>query len=356
MSALVSDKPVPVSGAAPTVRRADPGDAARWDELVARSAAGTFFHLFAWHRVIERAFGHRTHYLCAERDGRIVGVLPLAEIRSLLFGHSLISTPFCVYGGPVADDDAARDALVESACALAKKLGVDYLELRNLQRLRPDWPSKDLYVTFRRPISADDDENLKAIPRKQRAVVRAGIEGGLKSEVGTQTDTVWRVYSESVRNLGTPVFSRRYFRILAEEFGEHCDVLTVRHGEQPVASVLSFYFRDEVLPYYGGGTAQARDVKANDFMYWELMRRSAARGLRVFDYGRSKRETGSYRFKKHWGFEETPLHYEYFLVKARSMPNVSPTNPRYSLFLAAWRRLPLWASRLVGPFVARDLG
>jgi len=133
-------------------------------------------------------------------------------------------------------------------------------------------------------------------------------------------------------------------------------VLTVEHSGKAVASVLSFFFRDEVLPYYGGGTGAAREVKGNDFMYWALMSQSAARGVRVFDYGRSKRETGSYRFKKHWGFEETPLHYEYFLVRAREMPNVSPLNPKYRLFVQAWQKLPLALARRLGPLLARDLG
>jgi FemAB-related protein (PEP-CTERM system-associated) len=346
----------PVAGAAPLVRAARDTDAAAWDQFVARQPTATFFHLFGWKRVLERAYGHRAHYLCAWADDRLVGVLPLAEVKSWLFGHSLVSTPFCVYGGPVAESVAARDALIETACKLAQELGVGSLELRNLERLRPDWPCKDLYVTFRKTISSDDEENLKAIPRKQRAMVRGGIAAGLASSVDRDTDTAWNIYSESVRNLGTPVFPRRYFAILAEEFGERCEVLKVSNGESVVASVLSFYFRDEVLPYYGGGTHAARDVNANDFMYWELMRRAAARGVHCFDYGRSKRDTGSFRFKKHWGFEPAPLYYEYFLVKSSSMPNVSPSNPKYAMFLKLWQRLPLWLSRRIGPLLARSLG
>jgi FemAB-related protein (PEP-CTERM system-associated) len=335
---------------------AAPADAARWDEFVLLHPEGTFFHRFGWKRALERAFGHRTHYLLAERGGRCVGVLPLGEIRSFLFGHALISTPFCVYGGPVAADAAARDALLDAACDRARALGVDYLELRSLARLRPDWPCKDdLYVTFRKPISASDEDNLKAIPRKQRAVVRAGIGGGLTSRIDADVKALWTLYSESVRNLGTPVFPRNWFRTLADEFADACEILTVEHAGQAVSSVMSFRFRDEILPYYGGGSAAARDCKANDFMYWEVMRRAAASGARLFDYGRSKRDTGSYRFKTHWGFEPAPLHYEYHLVKARAVPNVSPTNPKYRLFVETWKRLPLALSRRLGPLVARSL-
>jgi FemAB-related protein (PEP-CTERM system-associated) len=332
-------------------------DKERWDEYVLRNPAATFFHRFGWRNVLSQAFGHRAHYLIAEREGRVVGVLPLGEIKSLLFGHSLISTPFCVVGGAVADDDAARDALVEAACKRARELDVSYLELRHDARLRPDWPCKDSqYVTFRKAISASDDENLKAIPRKQRAVVRQGIDAGLVGRIDETLDSLWSMYSESVRNLGTPVFSRRYFELLQKEFGADCEIMAVDSQGKTVSAVMSFYFRDEVLPYYGGGSVAARGAKANDFMYWSVMKRAAARGIRLFDYGRSKVGTGPYSFKKNWGFEPQPLHYEYYLVKAKEMPNVSPTNPKYSLMINVWRRMPLGLSRLLGPLIARNLG
>jgi FemAB-related protein (PEP-CTERM system-associated) len=338
------------------VRTRTAADDAAWDGLVRAHANGTFFHLSAWAGVIERAFGHRSHYLVAERSGIIEGVLPLVHQKSLLFGNALMSIPFGVYGGVLAQSAEASRALVDAACALARDLGVDYLELRNREPTDLDWPSKDLYVTFRKTLAPTEEANLLAIPRKQRAVVRKGIDAGLKSEIDAGTERLYAAYSESVRNLGTPVFGQRYLRELKVAFGPDCEVLTVLHQGQPVASVMSFYFRDEVLPFYGGGTSAARDCKANDFLYWELMRRACARGLRIFDYGRSKRDTGSFAFKEHWGFEPAPLHYQYYLVRARELPNLSPTNPKYQMFIRAWQRLPLPVARAVGPFLARSLG
>jgi FemAB-related protein (PEP-CTERM system-associated) len=339
-----------------TIRTLGYGEEASWDAYVQATPAATFFHLSGWRRVLEKATPHKTYYLLAERAGRVVGVLPLAHVRSWLFGSGLISTPFCVYGGAVADDEPIRHALEDKAVSLARELAVDYLELRNLTPSRADWPTKALYVTFRRPISEDPQANLNAIPRKQRAVVRKGQQLGLVGVIDDNTDRLYSIYSESVRNLGTPVFSSEYLRVLFNTFRSSSEVTTVEHGGNAVASVLSFYFRDEVLPYYGGGTAAARDCYANDFMYWDVMARAGQRGVRLFDYGRSKRETGSYRFKKHWGFEETPLAYEYSLVRAKTMPNVSPTNAKYHLFVEAWKRLPLPLSRMLGPPLARNLG
>jgi FemAB-related protein (PEP-CTERM system-associated) len=213
-----------------------------------------------------------------------------------------------------------------------------------------------LYVTFRKEIDPDPEKNLQNIPRKQRAMVRKGIQAGLTSEWDQDVKRFYAAYSQSVHALGTPVFSRRYFELLIDEFTDACRILTISKNGSLVASVLSFYFRDEVLPYYGGGTAQARDLKGNDFMYWELMRQSSEQGIRIFDYGRSKIGTGSYSFKSNWGFETQPLNYEYFLVKADDVPNINPLNPKYRLFINMWKKLPLVATQVIGPHLVKYLG
>ncbi|MEO6800817.1 MAG: FemAB family XrtA/PEP-CTERM system-associated protein [Rhodanobacter sp.] len=338
------------------VKRLLSSDEARWDAFVEDSPQATFFHVAAWRGMLEQTLGHRCHYLYAERSGVITGVLPLAEIRSRLFGHALISTPFCVYGGVVASDQDSETSLIEAATALADELGVEYLELRDRELRHPGWPVKDLYVSFRKAISPDHDKNLKAIPRKQRAMVRKGIAAGLQARHDGSIADFYRVYAESVRNLGTPVLSRNYYIQLQQAFGENCEVTVVTHEGKPVAAVMSLYFRDEVHPYYGGSVAHGRDLAANDFMYWAVMQRAVDRGARLFDYGRSKQDSGSYHFKKHWGFEPQPLPYAYYLVRAREVPNLSPTNTKYSLFIKAWRRLPLPVSCALGPWLARDLG
>ena len=331
-------------------------DAAVWDAFVATHPGASFFHLSAWRQVIERAFGHRTHFLLSRRGKDVTGILPLALVRSALFGRALISTPFCVYGGPLASDAASRTALEQAACALAREFEVDYLELRNREPGGGDWLRKNLYVTFRKEIPTDPESILAMIPRKQRAVIRKGTQGGLVAQIDFTSERLYAAYSESARNLGTPVFARRYLDILLETFGKQVEILTITKAGRPVSSVLSFYFRDEILPYYGGGTRAARALCANDFMYWEVMSRAAQRGVRVFDYGRSKLDSGSYHFKRHWGFEPTPLAYEYYLVGARSVPNLSPNNPKYRALINVWQRLPVWSTRLLGPHIARHLG
>ena len=339
-----------------TVRPLETSDASRWDAYVNAHPDATFFHRAGWKRVIEDAFGHRTRFLLAERGGDIVGVLPLAEIRSRLFGHSLGALPFCAYGGILADHDAAYRALDAAAQALATALRVGALEYRNQVAQHAHWPTKDLYVTFKKAIDPEIEANMNAIPRKQRAMVRKGIKAGLSGEIDADTTRFFQAYSASVHRLGTPVFSRKFFRVLKEEFGDDCEVLTITLDGKLISSVMSFYFRDEVLPYYGGGVAEARAVAGNDFMYWELMRRACERGLKVFDFGRSKRGTGSFDFKKNWGFEPTPLYYEYFLVTDKAVPEINPLNPKYRLFIQAWKKMPLALANVIGPHIVKNLG
>jgi FemAB-related protein (PEP-CTERM system-associated) len=344
----------------PNIARLDPADvagAARWDDFVTTCPEATFFHRAGWQRVLREAFRHETHFLYAETGGRISGVLPLARVRSLVFGDALVGLPFAVYGGVAAVDAVGAEALEQEAQRLAQQLKVRHLELRNIAPRHSDWPLQDLYVTFRKRIEPEEEANLLAIPRKQRAMVRKGMKNGLVSRVDADVDRFFKLYADNVHRHGTPALPKRYFEILRREFGPACEVVTVSDAlGQPLSTVLSFYFRDEVLPYYAGDATAARDLAANDFKYWELMRRACARGVRVFDYGRSKRGTGSYAFKKNWGFEPQLLHYEYCLYRRASVPQNNPSNAKYRLLIEAWRRMPLFLANRVGPLVVRSLG
>ena len=339
------------------VRAFAEGDEARWDAFVDRAARATFFHRAGWRHVLQSVLRHRCHYLLAERAGVVCGVLPLAEVRSRLFGHALVSQPLCVYGGPVADDSQVEDALLDAAVGLAAQLRVSYLELRNRKAVRPGWPRQDLYVTFRKALEADDEANLRAVPRKQRAMVRKGIERELRSEIDRDTRRFFALYADNMHRHGTPPLAARFFAELTTTFGDACETLIVTtKGGTPVSGVMSFYFRDEVLPYYAGDTEAARELAANDFKYWSLMQHAVARGARVFDYGRSKQGTGSYAFKRNWGFEPSPLAYEYRLFDRDDVPQNNPLNPRYRAMIAMWRRLPRPVVNAVGPMLARNLG
>lgn len=266
---------------------------ARWDAFVGSHPGATFFHAAGWRDVISGAFDHAPHFIAAMRGADIVGVLPLIEVKSRLFGHSLISNAFCVGGGPLAIDSAARDALVAEAERVGRSLGVDYVEVRDVAAMPGGWSAREgQYAGFAREIAATEENCLKQIPRKQRAVLRKALASGLTFTVGQDVKAFFNLYARTVRNHGTPVLPRRYFQRLVDTFGERCNILTVFRNGTPISSVLNFYFRDRVLPYYTGGTADARGIGANDLMYWHLMRYAYARGCTLFDFGRSKLGTG----------------------------------------------------------------
>jgi FemAB-related protein (PEP-CTERM system-associated) len=329
-----------------------------WDAFVDQCERGTFFHLSGWKTVIENVFGHTCHYLYAKSAGEIVGVLPLVEQKSMLFGHALISTPFCVYGGVAANSEDVMLFLEQQAMEKAHQLGVDYLEMRYpFERNNPALTVKCAHSTFGWELAENDEAILAGVKKKQRAVIRHSLNNELSFRIDNDTSTAYQVYSESVRNLGTPVFSAKYFGELKKVFAEKCDVLTVEHEGKPVSSVLSFYYKSQVLPFYGGGIEQARALKSNDFMYYQLMCSSKkTRQTTWFDFGRSKDDSGAFSYKKTWGMEPKPLYYQFYLVNAESLPNLSPNNPKYQMFIRMWQKLPLVVSRFIGPFLSKYLG
>jgi FemAB-related protein (PEP-CTERM system-associated) len=339
----------------------------RWDEFVQAHPAGTFFHQWRWREVISSQFGYEPYYLLVEDSGCIQGVLPLFLVRSLLFGRSLVAMPWAVYGGVVARTTEAETLLVQKAMAIANDLQAKYLELRgNPYRQRGPMTTtvtsvaaikqKDLYVTFMSEIDPSDEVNLNRIPRKQRRMVRQGEKHGLKAVIDNQRlREFYQVYATSVHNLGTPVFGYPYFQTLIENFGDACKVFLVEYGEKVVAAVMVFFYKDQVMPYYGGALKGYLNLAPNDFMYWEVLRYGAAQGYKIFDFGRSKEGTGAFNFKRHWGFEPRPLPYFYYPVKSREIPDTSPLNPKLQWAVRIWRNLPLKLTMALGPRIVRHI-
>ncbi len=339
----------------------------RWDEFVTAHPSGTFFHLSAWREILKNSFEYEPIYLIAEDSQRLCGVLPLVLVKSWLFGRSLVAMPVGVYGGILASSDQAGRKLLDEAMRLAKQHRVRYLELRgnpfgefeieaSFNGTASSWSRKNTYVTFVGEIEPTDEANLARIPRKQRRMVRQGEKFGLKAIFDNhRLPEFYEVYAESVRNLGTPVYGYSYFKNLVETFGAKCKVLVVEHQGKVIAGVLSFFYRDQVLPYYGGALKESLPVAPNDFMYWELMRYAAANGYKVFDFGRSKEGTGSFNFKRHWGFEPKPLPYWCYSPDGQSIPDTSPLNPKLQWAIRVWRELPLPITKTLGPHIVRHI-
>jgi FemAB-related protein (PEP-CTERM system-associated) len=335
-------------------------DDAAWDAYVDAHPAATPFHTRAWCQAITRATGHK-HHLIAQRNaaGRIVGLLPLHHVRSPLFGQALVASGFAVGGGILADCDDIAAVLAEAAVDLAASLGVPSIELRG-GPLPDGWHvEQDVYAGFARDLATDEEAELLAIPRKQRAEVRKALASDLNVTVGTDEEhrrAHYRVYATSVRNLGTPVFPRSLFSQVLDAFGADADILNVHQDGEVVASVLSLYWRGTVMPYWGGGLASARSLRANELMYFALMNHARSKGCTRFDFGRSKLGTGPFAYKKNWGFEPQPLTYARWLAEGETPRDTNPTSAKYRLQVDLWKKLPLWAANRIGPLIARGLG
>jgi FemAB-related protein (PEP-CTERM system-associated) len=341
------------------VRAADLGDAAELaliEDFVARSG-GSVFHRPAWLLAVERGTGNRARGLVAEQGGSITGWLPLNEIHSPIFGRMLASSGFAVEGGALADRSHTAEALCRAAEELALRLSCPTIEVRG-GHVPADWTVRtDSHCGFVAPLAADDEAQLLAIPRKQRAEVRRGLGHAMEICVGRgEADRAahYAVYAQSVRNLGTPVFPRSLFDAVLDTLD--ADVLTVRHNGIALASVLSLYYDGAVMPYWGGGTTEARHSRANDVMYYALMNHARARGCDRFDFGRSKTGSGAFHFKRNWGFEPQPLAYASWTAPGAEARDADPTSAAHAMQIALWKKLPLPVANRLGPLIARGLG
>ena len=335
----------------------DPGEVARIEGFAAE-LGGTPFHRPAWLRAVECSTGQKATGLVAEKCGNLSGWLPLSEVHSPIFGRALVSSGFAVGGGPLATTEKTAERLCRAAEELAVRTSCPTIELRG--GFAPaDWQHcSESHASFVTDLAEADDQQLLAVPRKQRAEIRKSLKGDLEVTIGTlQADRQahYAVYAESVRNLGTPVFPRALFDAVLHGFGDAADILTVRHKGVPVASVLSIYHDGAVLPYWGGGTFAARHLRANERMYYELMLHARKRGMERFDFGRSKTGSGPYNYKKNWGFDPQPLSYASWTAPGYAKRDINPSNEAYSAKIDLWKRLPLPVANRFGPIIAKGL-
>lgn len=352
----------PVRSEVRLVDLADLEEIARIERFVVRHPEGTPFHRPAWFVSVARATGNAAYALVQERLGEIVAFLPLDAIHSPVFGRLLASSGFAVGGGLLTTDGAMPAAVFAGAQELAQRLSCPAIELRGgiLPEEGAGWTLKtQSHCNFARPLAADDEAQLLSIPRKQRAEVRRSLGIDFTVEIGvSERDRAghYAAFCESYRNLGTPVFPRALLDGVLDAFGDDADILTIRHEGRAVASVITLYHGGAAMPYWGGGTRDARRLRANDRMYYELMLHARRRGCAVFDFGRSKTGSGAYHFKRNWGFEPEPMTYAAWTAPGAQRREADPASAKLSLQIAVWQRLPLGLANRLGPLIARGIG
>ncbi len=324
-------------------------DAEAWQKYIRAHPSATVFHMMAWCRAVERTYGHRPMHLTAWSGDCLVGVLPLFLVKSIFVGRVLVSVPYATYGGILADSDEVTDSLLTAAENLSAESNAEYLELRHRDENNLNLPEIDRYDTFRKRLPDNADDVLPSFPKKTRAAARKGLKV-LTVEIGSDLlDPVYDLYSYTMRRLGSPNFKRRLFHELRNGYGEDCVCLVVKDGGKPVAGVISYVFRDEIVPYFSGSLPDGMHKNANNVMYLKLMEYAIERGLRWFDFNRTRRDNqGPHAFKRYHGFEPSPLHYQISLNKAKELPNLSPSNRKFALAGRLWRKLPLCLTRSAG--------
>ena len=330
-----------------------------WNAFVGAAPSGNFFQQTGWLDVLERTFGWRAHRLVARRGAKLAGVLALVELRAPLLAPRLLSLPFAVDGGVCAADDEARAALDRAALELARDRGIGEVELRDGLSAPGFELRRGRYFRFGRPLYITDEENLAAISAKRRNMIRRGERSGLTYRIGcagrADLSAFYDLYARTARHFGTPVFPHRFFASVLDCFLGQSELLTVYAGGAPAASALLLFFRDTVVPYYVGARRDRFHLATSDFMYWQAMRHAARRGVRWFDFGRSKIGTGAFDFKLYWGCDPRPLDYR---VHAMSGPpsDRSTADPRLQLVQRIWSKLPLGLTKILGPPILTRYG
>ncbi|HEY7475198.1 MAG TPA: FemAB family XrtA/PEP-CTERM system-associated protein [Vicinamibacterales bacterium] len=353
------DRPAPATvapEAGAVVTLAGEADRGAWEAYVSGHPAATGYHDWAWRDVIARTFGHASFYLIARRAGRaeITGVLPLVEIRSRLFGPTLTSLPFVNYGGVIADRDQEAQALLECARDLARRRGCRHVELRHFGRRFETLPCKQHKVTMRLALAEGIWDRLD---RKVRNQIRKATKSGLVVERGG-TDLLsdfYTVFARNMRDLGTPVYTRRLFEEVLRAFPGRARLVIVRLNGAPIAGGLTFRTGTVVEVPWASSINDYNPLCPNHLLYWSVIEAAIADGCTTLDFGRSTLNEGTYKFKAQWGAEPVALHWEYCLLRGDAVPDQSPKNPKLRLFVETWKRLPLWAANLIGPRVVRHI-
>ena len=329
-----------------------------WDSYVYNSNSSTFYHQIGWRNAVQKTYKHKPVYLVAKEGGEIRGILPMFLMRSVIFGKKLVSVPFAPYGGVCADDEIAEKMLIEEAIRIAEEYNVDYLELRYLNKnennLNPTTNSN--YVTFILDLDINTEIVWGTFNNKVRNAIRKAIKSGVKVANDSHIEEFYGLYTRNMRDLGTPPHSFAFFKNLLHEFPEHTRVVSVKYDRVSVAAMLLLYFKDTIISGWAASDRRYRNVNPNNLLYWEVIKAGCEAGYKYFDFGRSLRGSGTFKFKKPWGGKIKQLYYQYHLFNNRkNMPDTSQLNPKRQKFAGIWKKLPLKLTTAVGPLIRKGI-
>lgn len=331
-------------------------DSSAWDAFVASHQGSTNYHQYGWRKVVEKSFGHRTLYLAATNcHNEISGILPFVQMKSRLFGSFLVSLPFFNYGGLLVSEDSAAATLLNASRKILSVTGAGHIELRHLKMCDEVVATKQHKVTMILDLKKNEEDQWSGLDPKVRNQVRKAIKSGLQVVMGRKEllDGFYTVFCRNMRDLGTPVYGRNFFRTMLEEFPETTRILSVLHDGRAIASAFLTWYKGVLEVPWSSSTRDFRQMCPNNILYWEAIRYAITIGARTFDFGRSTPGEGTYNFKKQWGARPVRLYWQYLLRDGEALPEINLKNPRYQFAIRTWKRLPLMVTNLLGPHIVR---
>jgi FemAB-related protein (PEP-CTERM system-associated) len=327
-----------------------------WNDFVTGHPKGSWYHLSHWKELIEDSFGHKSYYLSLRRDGRLAGILPLILVESVLFGRLLVSPAYGRYGDICAEDATAEDAILSRAKSLARELSVHYMEIRNVEPI----DDRELIVktskqTFWLDLAEDEEAMWKAFRSEIRNRARKAETAGCVTSIGRAEclDDFYYIFSRHMRELGTPVYGKNFFENLMRLYGDDARIITTHISGKLVGAGVLVFYKDSVAVPWISSLESAFKAYPNNAMYMGAIRYAIQKKCRHFDFGTSNAGSGNAEFKLRWGARMVQLNWQYYLVRKKELPDLSPSSNKFSLAVRAWQRLPLWATTTLGPRVTR---
>jgi len=328
----------------------------KWDDYIFNHPHGTLYHLSPWKNAIEKTFQLRADYFFAKKNNHICGVLPLFLTKTFFQSSKLVSIPYAVYGGILADDSSIEQELFNYSIEFARKSNVNHIEFRYLHDPGYNLPQQNLYITFIKELKGTEEELLLGIPRKSRASIRNAYKKyHFEIKIDLDINTLYKLYLMNKRKLGSPPYPFTFFQNLLAGYGDKAHILSVYYQKKAVASVLFFEYKDILLPYFSGGNSKYNFTNANNVLYFELMKYGLKNGFKYFDFGRSRINSGAGKFKEYMGFTPQNLHYYHSLNSQKEIPNINPSNPKFNLVSKIWSTLPLSLTEYLGPKIVKKI-